>query len=292
MLEIAELKSKKLPELQEIAKNLGIKGIAGQKKIDLAYSIIDHIASQPEVKKEKQVDSESKEAPKKETPKKTQNENYPYYEFSSFKYEKYVFGQKSYNGVAIISKKKLENIKNDPFKDKNKQSRIITADIKFKKKNITLINIYTPNGNPVDTEKYTYKLYWLESLIKILKSMAKTNENIIIGGDFNIIPAAEDVHNPKSYENDALFRLEIRKKLRELINLGFHDAYRFIHPDKEGYTFWEYTSGAWQKNNGMRIDHFLVSNSLINLVKDVKINKYPRGRLKPSDHTPIEIELA
>ena len=86
--------------------------------------------------------------------------------------------------------------------------------------------------------------------------------------------------------------LEIRKKLRELINLGFHDAYRYIHPDKEGYTFWDYTSGAWQKNNGMRIDHFLVSNSLIKNVKDVKINKFPRGRQKPSDHTPIEIELA
>ena len=122
--------------------------------------------------------------------------------------------------------------------------------------------------------------------------MSKQNENIIVGGDFNIIPSEEDVHNPKNYENDALFRLEIRKKLRELINLGFHDAYRYIHPDKEGYTFWDYTSGAWQKNNGMRIDHFLVSNSLINNVKDVKINKFPRGRQKPSDHTPIEIELA
>ena len=148
-----------------------------------------------------------------------------------------------------------------------------------------------PNGNPVDTEKYTYKLYWLESLIKKLKGYLKKKENIIIGGDFNIIPSAEDVHNPKGYENDALFRLEIRKKLRELLSLGFHDAYRYIHPDKEGYTFWDYTSGAWQKNNGMRIDHFLVSNSIINLVKDVKINKFPRGRQKPSDHTPIEIEL-
>ena len=100
------------------------------------------------------------------------------------------------------------------------------------------------------------------------------------------------MHNPKNYENDALFRLEIRKKLRELINLGFHDAYRLINPEKEGYTFWDYTSGAWQKNNGMRIDHFLVSSSLINIVKDVKINKFPRSRQKPSDHTPIELELA
>jgi exodeoxyribonuclease-3 len=223
---------------------------------------------------------------------KTPDQTYPYEDIKSLKYENYVFGQKSYNGVAIVSKKKLNNIQNGIFVDKNKQSRTISAEIKHKNKNIILINIYTPNGNPVDTDKYTYKIYWLDSLIKKLKSLSKKNENIIIGGDFNIIPSAEDVHNPKNYENDALFRLEIRKKLRELINLGFHDAYRFIHPEKEGYTFWDYTSGAWQKNNGMRIDHFLVSSSLINIVKDVKINKFPRGRQKPSDHTPIEIELA
>ena len=122
--------------------------------------------------------------------------------------------------------------------------------------------------------------------------MSKKNENIILGGDFNIIPSAEDVYNPKSFEDDALFRLEIRKKLREMINIGFHDSYRHINGDKEGYTFWDYMRGAWQKNNGMRIDHFLVSNSLLNIIKNVKINKYPRGKEKPSDHTPIEIELA
>ncbi len=223
---------------------------------------------------------------------KTPNETYPYDDFKLLNYENYVFGQKSYNGVAIVSKKKLINTQNDIFKDKNKQSRIIQAEVKYKKKIINLINIYTPNGNPVDTDKYEYKLYWLDSLIKKIKLLSKKNENIIIGGDFNIIPSSEDVHNPKTYEDDALFRLEIRKKLRELINLGFHDAYRYIYPDKEGYTFWDYTSGAWQKNNGMRIDHFLVSNSLINIVKNVQINKFPRGRQKPSDHTPIEIELA
>jgi len=222
---------------------------------------------------------------------KTPNETYPYEDLKSIKYENYVFGQKSYNGVAIISKQKLNSIENDIFKDKNKQSRVISAEIKHKKKNIILINIYTPNGNPVDPDKYTYKLYWLDSLIKKLKSLSRKYDNIIIGGDFNIIPSEEDVHNPESYKNDALFRLEVRKKFRELINLGFHDAYRYIHPDKEGYTFWDYTSGAWQKNNGMRIDHFLVSNSLINIVKSVNINKFPRGREKPSDHTPIEIEL-
>ena len=222
---------------------------------------------------------------------KTPDETYPYQDIKSVKYENYVFGQKSYNGVAIVSKKKLENIQNDIFKDKNKQSRVISAELKHKKKNIILINIYTPNGNPVDTDKYTYKLYWLESLIKKLKSLSKKNENIIIGGDFNIIPSAEDVHNPKNYENDALFRLEIRKKLREMINLGFNDVYRHFNETKEEYTFWDYMRGAWQKNNGMRIDHFLVSNSLLKNIKDIKINKYPRGKEKPSDHTPIELVM-
>ncbi len=222
---------------------------------------------------------------------KTEDKTYPYDDLNSTGYKSYVFGQKAYNGVAILSKNELTNIQTDIFKDKLKQSRIITADINYKKKMIKLINIYTPNGNPVDTEKYTYKKYWLDNLIKSLKSILKKNKNVMIGGDFNIIHAAEDVHNPKSYENDALFRLEIRKKLREIINLGFHDAYRYIHPEKEGYTFWDYTSGAWPKNNGMRIDHFLVSDVLINFIKDIKINKYPRGREKPSDHTPIEIEL-
>jgi exodeoxyribonuclease-3 len=144
----------------------------------------------------------------------------------------------------------------------------------------------------VDTEKYDYKKNWLDSLIKQLKNLSKKNENIILAGDFNIIPAAEDVYNVKSFEDDALYRLEIRKKLREIINLGFNDIYRHFNEDKEGYTFWDYMRGAWQKNNGMRIDHFLASNSILDHIKSVNINKDPRGREKPSDHTPIEIKLA
>ena len=169
---------------------------------------------------------------------KTEDVNFPYDDFSSMDYESHVFGQKSYNGVAIISKGKLKNIRTDLIKDKLKQSRIISAELEYKKKNIQLINIYTPNGNPVDTEKYDYKKKWLDDLIKQLKSLSKKNSNIILAGDFNIIPAAEDVYNPKSFEDDALFRLEIRKKFREMINLGFNDVYRHFHEDKEGYTFW------------------------------------------------------
>ena len=223
---------------------------------------------------------------------KTEDINFPYDDFSSMDYESHVFGQKSYNGVAIISKKKLTNIKTDLIKDKLKQSRIISAEVEYKKKIIQLINIYTPNGNPVDTEKYDYKKKWLNDLTKILKKLGQKNENIILSGDFNIIPAAEDVYNAKSFEDDALFRLEIRKKYREILNMGYVDSYRHKYPDTEGYTFWDYMRGAWQKNNGMRIDHFLLSNSLINILKNVSINKTPRGKEKPSDHTPIEIELA
>ena len=223
---------------------------------------------------------------------KTEDINFPYDDFSSMDYESHVFGQKSYNGVAIISKKKLTNIKTDLIKDKLKQSRIISAELEYKKKNIQLINIYTPNGNPVDTEKYNYKKKWLDDLIKQLKALNKKNSNIILAGDFNIIPAAEDVYNPKSFEDDALFRLEIRKKFRELINLGFQDVFRYFHKTKIEYTFWDYFAGSWQKNYGMRIDHFLASYNMLKDIKSIKINKNPRGKLKPSDHTPIEINLA
>ena len=163
---------------------------------------------------------------------KTEDVNFPYDDISAMDYESHEFGQKSYNGVAIISKGKLKNIKTDLIKDKLKQSRIISAELEYKKKNIQIINIYTPNGNPVDTDKYKYKKQWLDDLIKQLKILSKKNSNIILAGDFNIIPAPEDVYNPKSFEDDALFRLEIRKKLREMINLGFSDVYRHFNETK------------------------------------------------------------
>ncbi len=222
---------------------------------------------------------------------KTEDKNFPLEEFKKLKYESYVFGQKSYNGVAILSKNKIQKIDNGLFKDKLKQSRIIAGEIYLKKKPIKLINLYVPNGNPVDTEKYDYKINWLNSLIKELKNLLKKNQNIILAGDFNIIPDHKDVYNSKNFENDALFKLEIRKKLREIINLGFYDAYRYINADKEGYTFWNYMHGAWQKNHGLRIDHFLITTSLIKNIINININKQPRGKSKPSDHTPIELNI-
>ena len=222
---------------------------------------------------------------------KTQNENFPNDEFKKLGYQSYVFGQKSYNGVAIISKNELNNINKSFIKDNLNQARIITAELKLKSKKLELINIYVPNGNPVDSEKYEYKKEWLKKFITNIQKKIQKNSNILIAGDFNIIPEEIDVHDFKRYENDALGRLEIRKKYRELINLGFKDVYRFKNKAKQEYTFWDYFAGSWQKNYGMRIDHFLLSNSLIENVKSIKINKKPRSKEKPSDHTPIELEI-
>ena len=222
---------------------------------------------------------------------KTQNENFPSQTFTENGYNSYVFGQKSYNGVAFLSKSKIENVKTDFIKDKLQQSRIITGEILIGKKKTKLINIYVPNGNPVDTEKYEYKKNWLTSFLKEIKKELKINPNVIISGDFNIIPEEIDVYDYKRYEDDALFRLEIRKKYRELINLGFSDLYRYFNKSKQEYTFWDYFAGSWQKNYGMRIDHFLASHNLLNNIKSININKTPRSKTKPSDHTPIELEI-
>ena len=222
---------------------------------------------------------------------KTEEKNFPFSDFKNLGYESHIFGQKSYNGVAFLSKINIDKINIKFFKDKNNQSRIIVGDIKNQSKIITLINIYVPNGNPVGTEKYEYKKYWYNSFIKKISKTLEKNKNIIIGGDFNVIPEEIDVYDYRKYENDALFKLEIRKKFRELINLGFQDIYRHLNKYKQEYTFWDYMAGAWQKNHGMRIDHFLISTSLLDNIKNININKKPRSKIKPSDHTPIELEI-
>ena len=223
---------------------------------------------------------------------KTQNQNFPSDEFENLGYRSYIFGQKSYNGVAIISKYKLEKVQTDFINDELKQSRIITGELMINpKKKIELINIYVPNGNPVDTEKYEYKKNWLKKFINSVKKKIIKNPNLLIAGDFNIIPEEIDVYDFKRYENDALGKLEIRKKFRELINLGFKDVYRTKNKNKQEYTFWDYFAGSWQKNYGMRIDHFLLSNNLLDNIISININKSPRSKMKPSDHTPIELEI-
>jgi len=222
---------------------------------------------------------------------KTINENFPYDEFVDLGYVSYVHGQKSYNGVAILSKKKISNIETKLPGDKIKQSRFISTKIKFKNKTFDLINVYVPNGNPVDTEKYAYKINWLNLLIKFLKKKIKSGESIIICGDFNIIPDEIDVYEPEKYTNDALFRIEIRKKYREIINMGFSDVFRNFNKESGKYTFWDYMKGSWQKNNGLRIDLILSTNSIVNIIEKIEIKDKIRSQIKPSDHVPVEFIL-
>ena len=219
---------------------------------------------------------------------KTEERNYPFNDLKKLGYISYVNGQKSYNGVSILSKKKLNKIITDLPGDKIKQSRFISTEIIIKNKKVNLINIYVPNGNPVDTEKYFYKLSWLDLLIKFLEKKTKDENSFILSGDFNIIPEDVDVYAPEKYLNDALFRLEVRKRFREIINLGLNDTFRHFNKGKSCYTFWDYMRGSWQKNNGLRIDHMLISNSLIDLIKKIEIKKNIRSQLKPSDHVPVE----
>ena len=222
---------------------------------------------------------------------KTQDKDFPYEDFKKKGYYSYVFGQKSYNGVAIISKADIKNINKNFIKDDLKQSRIITGEIQLQRKTIEIINIYVPNGNPVETDKYKYKINWLKKFIDNIRKKINKNSNLLIAGDFNIIPEEIDVYDFKRYENDALGKLEIRKKYRELLNIGFNDVYRLKNKRKQEYTFWDYFSGSWQKNYGMRIDHFLLSNNLVENIHSININKKPRSKIKPSDHTPIELEV-
>ncbi len=222
---------------------------------------------------------------------KTEEKNFPFEDFKNIGYASYVFGQKSYNGVAILAKNKIQDIEKNFFKDQKNQARTISCDIKLKSNIIKIINIYVPNGNPIDTDKYDFKKNWLINFIKKIKMNLKKNKNIIIGGDFNIIPEEIDVYDHTKFKNDALFKSEIRKKFLEMLNLGFYDIYRYINKTKEEFTFWDYMYGSWQKNNGMRIDHFLVSTNLLNKIENININKKPRSKLKPSDHTPIELDI-
>jgi len=223
---------------------------------------------------------------------KTEEYSYPFNEIDKLGYISYVNGQKSYNGVSILSKKKLSQINKVLPGDKIKQSRLISAKIKIRNKDVEIINIYVPNGNPVNTEKYIYKLNWIDLFIKEIKKKLTNNIQLIIAGDFNIIPEEKDVYAPEKYLDDALFRLEVRKKYRTLINLGLHDVFRNFNKNKGCYTFWDYMQGSWQKNNGLRIDHILVSNNLIDLIKKIEIKKNIRNQIKPSDHVPVECVIS
>lgn len=221
---------------------------------------------------------------------KVEEEQFPAEEFEKRGYHCTVNGQKSWNGVAILSKEKPTDIlKNLPGDKNDDQARYLEAEIG----GIRYCCIYLPNGNPADSDKYPYKLKWMDRLHRRAKDMLDAETPFILGGDFNIIPANEDCHDPAAWQDDALFRLDSRKKFRALMHLGLTDAFRAEHKNTPGaYTFWDYQGGAWQKNHGIRIDHFLLSPQTADKMKHCRIDSDPRGKDKASDHTPIILEIA
>ena len=224
---------------------------------------------------------------------KTDGEHYPFDKIEELGYISEIRGQKGYAGVATLIKKELEHtlISTELFEEGDEQARFIEIEVNGTR----MINIYAPNGNPSNiqesSEKYDFKLRWYERLEEKLFTYLKQEQNVLIGGDFNIIPEDKDCYDPMAWKDDALFTQEVRKTYRRLINAGFTDSFRVFNQNADEYTFWDYQAGAWQRGNGIRIDHFLTSPKISDQLKSCTIDKEPRGWDKPSDHTPIIIEI-
>ena len=200
-------------------------------------------------------------------------------------------GQKSFNGVAILSKLPLEDIQRGlPGDETDEQARWIEATV-VGKQAIRICGLYLPNGNPVPGPKYDYKLAWMDRQIAHAKKMLRQDMPFLMAGDYNIIPQPEDCANPAAWADDALYRLESRSKFRELCALGLTEAFRARNAAPEQYTFWDYQAGAYNRNDGIRIDHFLLSPQAADLLTDCQVDAHVRGREKPSDHVPIWVEL-
>ena len=213
---------------------------------------------------------------------------FPDQEFTDIGYQSAFVSQKANNGVAILSHHDIDVVKDFlPGDDNDTQARYIEADIQ----GIRVINIYAPNGNPVDTPKYPYKLAWMDRLEKRVSCLIQQERPFLIGGDFNVIPDDRDCYSPQDWKQDALFQLQTRQAYRRLIHLGLVDAFRVFNGQEEQYTFWDYQRGAWPQNKGIRIDHFLVSPIYADCLTRCWIDKSPRGLEKPSDHTVIACEL-
>jgi exodeoxyribonuclease-3 len=224
---------------------------------------------------------------------KCADEAFPSFEFEALGYNVAVHGQKGFNGVALLSKLPFDEVAPRLAGDPDDvQARYQEAVVSVPSGALRILNIYLPNGNPVGTEKFAYKLAWMTRLRERVKSLLAFEEKMIVAGDFNVIPAPKDVYNPAVWTDDALFRPESRAHFHALVNLGLTDAFRACHDDPNRYTFWDYQAGAWQKNQGLRIDHMLLSPQAADRLVACEIDPGPRGWEKPSDHVPVWVELA
>jgi exodeoxyribonuclease III len=201
-------------------------------------------------------------------------------------------GQKTFNGVALLSRLPFDETKQGlAGDDSDDHARFLEGVVSLKQGALRLACLYLPNGNPPNTDKYPYKLNWMKRLLDFTVERLKTEEPLILAGDFNVIPAPADVHDPKLWVNDALFLPPTRERFQALLNLGLTDAIRAVSDEPGHYTFWDYQAGAWQKNNGIRIDHMLLSPQASDRLVTAGIDRHVRTWEKPSDHVPVWVDL-
>ncbi|MDB5505939.1 MAG: xth [Devosia sp.] len=219
---------------------------------------------------------------------KSVDEAFPRSEIEALGYNLETHGQKSWNGVAILSKLKFDEVHRGlPGDDEDLQARLIEGVFSTEGGVVRVCNIYLPNGNPVDTEKFPYKLRWMDRLIEFVEARLLLEEPFVLLGDFNLIPAGIDAHDPAAWWGDALFRPESLEKWRRLKNLGLTDALRSVSSEP-CYTFWDFQTGAWRRDAGIRIDHLMLSPQAADRLDGVTIHRDVRGWDKPSDHVPVE----
>ena len=222
---------------------------------------------------------------------KSVDEAFPREVFEDMGYTVETHGQKSFNGVAILSKLPLEDISRGlPGDDSDEQARWIEATV-VGKQAIRICGLYLPNGNPAPGPKYDYKLAWMERLQRRAETLLAEETPFLMAGDYNIIPQDEDARRPEAWREDALARPESRAAYRRLINLGLTEAFRARVQGPEHYSFWDYQAGAWNRDDGIRIDHFLLSPAVADILLDCQIDKHVRAGEKPSDHVPVWVEL-
>ena len=216
-------------------------------------------------------------------------EEFPAEVFQELGYGSAAVTQKSYNGVAILSRQPILTVSTTLIGDEaDSHARFLEAVVN----NIRIVNIYAPNGNPPGSEKFLYKLAWMDRLHRQLQIWLHDEMPTLVGGDFNVIPEDIDCHKPASWMHDALFQPEVKVRYRALLELGYTDAFRSLHSGEGGqFTFWDYFRKAFEYNRGIRIDHFLLSPGLAQRLESCEIDKAPRALEKPSDHTPILVRL-
>lgn len=214
---------------------------------------------------------------------------FPALVFKDLGYESVAVTQKAYNGVAVLSKHPIETVNTTLAGDEqDSHARFLEVMIE----GIRVVNIYLPNGNPIGSDKFLYKLAWMDRLLPQMNRWRNEAAPTLVGGDFNVIPEDIDCHKPSSWMGDALFQPEPRERYRALLAMGYTDAFRSLHPGETGkFTFWDYFRQAFEHNRGIRIDHFLLCPRVAARLQDCYIDLEPRRKEKPSDHTPIVIEL-